>query len=163
MSGYITIISNKIFQIYGSDVYMICFTLDLEELLNFDLVYIDPNQVLFHSYVSDIEMLQRRLNNELTYNKLHDKKNFFMLPNLNNVKELIRDLIAEQKTIQIFTKPTQPTQRTQQTQQTKKLKPLFKKDLLDKDINNTTDDTTDLDKKEFRRILKTPITKPDLV
>jgi len=89
-----------------------------------------------------------------------------MLPNLNNVKELIRDLIAEQKTIQIFikpTQPTQPTQQTQQTQQTKKLKPHFKKDLLDKDIYNTTDDTTDLDKKEFRRILKTPITKPDLV
>ncbi len=69
LSGYITIIQNKVFNIYGSDVYMILCTNDLDELLKFDLVYLDLNHVLFQSHVSDIEMLQRQINNELTYNK----------------------------------------------------------------------------------------------
>ena len=109
MSGYITIVQNKVFQLYGSDIYMICFTDDLETLLNIESVFLDPNHVLFQSHVSDIEMLQRRVNNELNYNKLNNQKNFFMLPNLNNIKELIRDLINEQKTIQMFNNPIKKT------------------------------------------------------
>ena len=135
MSGYITIIQNKVFNIYGSDVYMILCTNDIDELLKFDLVYLDPNHVLFQSHVLDIEMLQRRVNNELTYNKLNLKKNFFMLPNLNNIKELIRDLINEQETIKMFENP---------------IKKGFKNDL----DYNTTDDTIDPDKKTFRDLLK---------
>ena len=50
-------------------------------------------------------MLQRRVNNEFNYNKLNLKKNFFMLPNLNNIKELIRDLVNEQKLIKMFENP----------------------------------------------------------
>ena len=44
MSGYITILSNKVFQLYGSDVYMICFTEDLETLKNIESIYLDPNK-----------------------------------------------------------------------------------------------------------------------
>ena len=138
MSGYITIIQNKVFNLYGSDVYMISFTDDLETLLNIESVFLDPNHVLFQSYVSDIEMLQRRVNNELTYNKLNNKKEFFMLPNLNNIKELIRDLINEQDTIQMFNNPIKKTKS---------------KTDLDKDYN-TTEDTDDVDKKTFRELLK---------
>ena len=138
MSGYITIIQNKVFNLYGSDVYMISFTDDLETLLNIESVFLDPNHVLFQSHVSDIEMLQRRVNNELNYNKLNNKKNFFMLPNLNNIKELIRDLINEQDTIQMFNNPIKKTKS---------------KTDLDKDYN-TTEDTDDVDKKTFRELLK---------
>ncbi len=136
LSGYITIIQNKVFNIYGSDVYMILCTNDLDELLKFDLVYLDPNHVLFQSHVSDIEMLQRQINNELTYNKLCPKKQFFMIPNLSNVKELIHDLINEQNTIKMFENP---------------IKNVFNKNDLD---YNTTEDTNDPDKKDFRRLLK---------
>lgn len=139
MSGYITIIQNKVFQLYGSDVYMILCTNDIDELLKFDLVYLDQNHVLFQSYVSDIEMLQRRVNNELNYNKLNNKKNFFMLPNLTNIKELIRDLINEQDTIQIFNNPIKKTKS---------------KTDLDNGGYNTTEDTIDPDKKTFRELLK---------
>lgn len=135
MSGYITIIQNKVFNIYGSDVYMILCTNDIDELLQFDIVYLDPNHVLFQSHVSDIEMLQRRINNELTYNKLCPKKQFYMIPNLSNVKELIRDLINEQNTIKMFENP---------------IKKVFKNDL----DYNTTEDTDDVDKKHFRELLK---------
>ena len=138
LSGYITIISNKVFNLYGSDVYMICFSNDLETLLNFDSVYLDSNQIHFQARVSDIEMLQRRVNNELTYNKLNNKKEFFMLPNLNNIKELIRDLINEQDTIQMFNNPIKKTKS---------------KTDLDKDYS-TTEDTDDVDKKTFRELLK---------
>ena len=138
LSGYITIISNKVFNLYGSDVYMICFSNDLETLLNFDSVYLDSNQIHFQAHVADIEMLQRRVNNELTYNKLNNKKEFFMLPNLNNIKELIRDLINEQDTIQVFNNPIKKTKS---------------KTDLDKDYN-TTEDTDDVDKKTFRELLK---------
>ncbi len=134
--GYITILSNKIFNIYGSDVYMILCTNDLETLLNIESVFLDPNQTHFQAHVADIEMLQRRINNELTYNKLCPKKQFFMLPNLNNVKELIRDLINEQDTIQMFNNPIKKA-----------------KSKTDLDYN-TTDDTIDPDKKTFRDLLK---------
>ena len=150
MSGYITIISNKAFQLYGSDVYMICFTMDLDELLNFDSVYLDPNQIHFQSYVSDIGMIQLRINNELTYNRINSKKNFFMLPNLNNIRTLMRDLISEQKTLHIFEKPLQQLKSPQ-------IKRVFKKDLklqLDKNIYDSEEETADLDKKEFRQLLK---------
>ena len=90
MSGYITLLSNKIFQVYGSDVYMLCFTEDLETLTNIESIFLDSNQIHFQSHVADIEMLQRRVNNELNYNKLNSKKQYFMLPNLNNIKELIQ-------------------------------------------------------------------------
>ena len=138
MSGYITIIQNKVFNLYGSDVYMISFTDDLETLLNIESVFLDPNQTHFQAHVADIEMLQRRVNNELTYNKLNNKKEFFMLPNLNNIKELIRDLINEQDTIQMFNNPIKKTKS---------------KTDLDKDYN-TTEDTDDVDKKTFRELLK---------
>ena len=90
------------------------------------------------AHVADIEMLQRRVNNELTYNKLNNKKEFFMLPNLNNIKELICDLINEQDTIQMFNNPIKKTKS---------------KTDLDKDYN-TTEDTDDVDKKTFRELLK---------
>jgi hypothetical protein len=136
LSGYITVLTNKIFQLYGSDVYMILCTNDLETLLNIESVFLDPNQTHFQAHVADIEMLQRRVNNELTYNKLNLKKNFFMLPNLNNIKELIRDLINEQDTIQMFNNP---------------IKKVKSKTDLD---YNTTEDTIDPDKKTFRDLLK---------
>jgi len=136
MSGYITVLNNKIFQVYGSDVYMICFTEDLETLINIENIYLDSNQIHFQSHVTDIEMLQRRVNNELTYNKLNLKKNFFMLPNLNNIKELIRDLINEQETVRLFENP---------------IKKSNQKMNLD---YNTSDDTIDPDKKTFRDLLK---------
>jgi len=138
MSGYITLLSNKIFQVYGSDVYMLCFTEDLETLTNIESIFLDSNQIHFQSHVADIEMLQRRVNNELNYNKLNSKKNFFMLPNLNNIKELIRDLINEQTTIKMFENPINKSNQ---------------KNNLDKDYN-TTEDTDDLDKKTFRELLK---------
>ena len=136
MSGYITLLSNKIFQVYGSDVYMLCFTEDLETLTNIESIFLDSNQIHFQSHVADIEMLQRRVNNELTYNKLNLKKNFFMLPNLNNIKELIRDLINEQETVRLFENP---------------IKKSNQKMNLD---YNTSDDTIDPDKKTFRDLLK---------
>jgi hypothetical protein len=138
MSGYITLLSNKIFQVYGSDVYMLCFTEDLETLTNIENIFLDSNQIHFQSHVADIEMLQRRVNNELNYNKLNSKKQFFMLPNLNNIKELIRDLINEQTTIKMFENPINKSNQ---------------KNNLDKDYN-TTEDTDDLDKKTFRELLK---------
>ena len=138
MSGYITILKNKIFEVYGSDVYMICFTEDLEIITNIESVYLEASQIHFQSHVADIEMLQRRVNNELTYNKLNPKKNFFMLPNLNNIKELIRDLINEQETVRLFENP---------------IKKSNQKNKLDKDYN-TSDDTDDPDKKTFRDLLK---------
>jgi hypothetical protein len=134
--GYITILSNKIFNIYGSDVYMILCTNDLETLLNIESVFLDPNQTHFQAHVADIEMLQRRVNNELTYSKLNNKKNFFMIPNLSNVKELIHDLINEQNTIKMFNNPIKKA-----------------KSKTDLDYN-TTDDTIDPDKKTFRDLLK---------
>jgi hypothetical protein len=125
--------------------------MDLDELLNFDSVYLDPNQIHFQSYVSDIGMIQLRINNELTYNRINSKKNFFMFPNLNNIRTLMRDLISEQKTLHIFEKPLQ-----QMNTQIKN--PLYpKKDLklvLDKDIYDSEEETADLDKKEFRQLLK---------
>ena len=137
MSGYITLLSNKIFQVYGSDVYMLCFTEDLETLTNIESIFLDSNQIHFQSHVADIDMLQRRVNNELNYNKLNSKKNFFMLPNLNNIKELIRDLINEQTTIKMFENPINNKSKNN----------------LDKDYN-TTEDTDDPDKKNFRELLK---------
>jgi len=137
MSGYITLLSNKIFQVYGSDVYMLCFTEDLETLTNIESIFLDSNQIHFQSHVADIEMLQRRVNNELNYNKLNNKKQFFMLPNLNNIKELIRDLINEQTTIKMFENPINNKSKNN----------------LDKDYN-TTEDTDDPDKKNFRELLK---------
>ncbi len=136
LSGYITIIQNKVFNIYGSDVYMILCTNDLETLLNIESVFLDPNQTHFQAHVADIEMLQRRVNNELTYSKLNNKKNFFMIPNLSNVKELIHDLINEQNTIKMFNNPIKKA-----------------KSKTDLDYN-TTDDTIDPDKKTFRDLLK---------
>ena len=136
MSGYITVLTNKVFQLYGSYVYMILCTNDLETITNIESVFLDPNQTHFQSHVADIEMLQRRVNNELNYNKLNNKKNFFMLPNLNNIKELIRDLINEQDTIQIFNNSIKKA-----------------KSKTDLDYN-TTDDTIDPDKKPFRDLLK---------
>lgn len=152
MSGYITIISNKVYQLYGSDVYMILFTNSLDELLNFDSVYLDANQIHFQSFVSDIEMLQRRIQNELNYNKLTNKKNFFMLPNLNNIKQLIKDLINEQKALEIFTLPSQQQKKVSKSPVIKKV---YKKSLIDKDVDyDTTNETDDADKKQFRQLLK---------
>ncbi len=59
-----------------------------------------------------------------------------MIPNLSNVKELIHDLINEQNTIKMFENP---------------IKNVFNKNDLD---YNTTEDTNDPDKKDFRRLLK---------
>lgn len=139
MIGYIVILTNKIFNLYGSDVYLICFCTSLKEMFqNFNKLYLDECKIHYQASIKDIDLLQQRINNELTYNKLHEDKLFFMLPNLKMITDLINDLIIEQKELDIYIN--------------KKKNP--KK--LDKDMveYNTTEDTVDSDKRAFRKLLK---------
>jgi hypothetical protein len=105
---------------------------------NFNKLYLDECKIHYQASIKDIDLLQQRINNELTYNKLHEDKLFFMLPNLKMITDLINDLIIEQKELDIYIN--------------KKKNP--KK--LDKDMveYNTTEDTVDSDKRAFRKLLK---------
>ena len=97
ISGQIFILSNDVYNQYGSNVYMIgCSSNVSDKIAELSTAFMKPLEIKFLSKKSfNIEQILTKVFNELKYNRLSPDKTFFMLPNIEMVYQMINDFIID--------------------------------------------------------------------